>query len=39
MATVLSTLYPPLVSDFMPAFLASESATMQFSISPYNSIS
>lgn len=38
MATVLSTLYPPLVSDFMPAFLASESATVQFSISPYNSI-
>lgn len=38
MATVLSTLYPPLVSDFMPAFLASEDATVQFSISAYNAI-
>ena len=36
MATVLSTLYPPLVSDFMPAFLTSEDATVQFSISAYN---
>lgn len=39
MATVLSTLYPPLIRDFVPAFLASENATVQFSISPYNSIS
>ena len=36
MATVFSTLYPPLVSDFMPAFLTSEDATVQFSISAYN---
>lgn len=37
MATVLSTLYPPLVNDFMPAFLANQNAVVQFSISAYNS--
>lgn len=36
MATVLSTLYPPLINDFMPAFLVNEDATIQFSISAYN---
>lgn len=36
MATVLSTLYPPLVDTFMPAFIYNESAYITFSISPYN---
>lgn len=36
MATVLSTLYPPLVDTFMPAFPKTESAVINFSISPYN---
>ena len=36
MATVLSTLYPPLIDTFMPAFPYDESATVDFSISPYN---
>lgn len=37
MATVLSTLYPPLVDTYMPAFLCNKPATINFSISPYNS--
>ena len=37
MATVLSTLYPPLIDTFMPAFPKTESAVINFSISPYNS--
>ena len=37
MATVLSTLYPPLIDTFMPAFPKNESAVINFSISPYNS--
>ena len=37
MATVLSTLYPPLVDTFMPAFPKTEKAVINFSISPYNS--
>lgn len=36
MATVLSTLYPPLVDTFMPAFINTEPAYITFSISPYN---
>ena len=37
MATVLSTLYPPLIDTFMPAFPVSQSAVVNFSLSPYNS--
>ena len=37
MATVLNTLYPPLIDTFMPAFLTSGPAVANFSISPYNS--
>ena len=37
MATVLSTLYPPLVDTFMPAFSSEKDAKINFSISPYNS--
>jgi hypothetical protein len=37
MATVLNTLYPPLVDTFMPAFPYTESAVVHFTISPYNS--
>lgn len=36
MATVLSTLYPPLIDTFMPAFPYDENVTIEFSISPYN---
>lgn len=36
MATVLSTLYPPLIDTFMPAFLKEGPAVATFSISPYN---
>ena len=36
MATVLSTLYPPLIDTFMPAFEKSGPAIATFSISPYN---
>ena len=36
MATVLNTLYPPLIDTFMPAFLTEGPATVTFSISPYN---
>lgn len=37
MATVLNTLYPPLIDTFMPAFPNTENAVVNFSISPYNS--
>lgn len=37
MATVLSTLYPPLIDTFMPAFPYDGNAEVEFSISPYNS--
>lgn len=37
MATVLSTLYPPLIDTFMPAFPNVESAVVHFTVSPYNS--
>lgn len=37
MATVLSTLYPPLIDTFMPAFPYTGPASVSFSISPYNS--
>lgn len=37
MATVLSTLYPPLVDTFMPAFPNEQSAVVHFTVSPYNS--
>lgn len=37
MATILSTLYPPLIDTFMPAFPYDENVTVEFSISPYNS--
>lgn len=33
----MSTLYPPLIDSFMPAFLQEGPATAVFSISPYNS--
>ena len=39
MATVLSTLYPPLIDTFMPAFLREGPAPVSFSLSPYNDIS
>ena len=35
-STLVSTLYPPLVDTFMPAFLQTEPAKINFSISPYN---
>lgn len=37
MATVLSTLYPPLIDTFMPAFPNEKNAIIHFTISPYNS--
>lgn len=37
MATILNTLYPPLIDTFMPAFQYNQSATVNFTISPYNS--
>lgn len=37
MATILSTLYPPLVDTFMPAFPNEEEALINFTVSPYNS--
>lgn len=37
MATVLSTLYPPLVDTFMPAFPNVSEAVVNFTVSPYNS--
>ena len=39
MATIVSTLYPPLIDTFMPAFLWEGPAPVTFSLSPYNSIS
>ena len=36
MATVVSTIYPPLVETFMPAFPYEGPAEVTFSISPYN---
>lgn len=39
MATLVSTLYPPLIETFMPAFQDNESASVSFSFSPYNSLS
>jgi len=36
MATVLNTLYPPLIDTFMPAFPYDGDPTIEFSISPYN---
>ena len=38
MATVVSTLYPPLIETFMPAFPYEGPAPVSFSFSPYNSI-
>lgn len=38
MATILSTLYPPLIDTFMPAFSYEGPAPITFSFSPYNSI-
>lgn len=37
MATVLSTLYPPLIDTFMPAFPNNKPAEVHFTVSPYNS--
>ena len=37
MATVLNTLYPPLIDTFMPAFPRDECAVVNFTVSPYNS--
>ena len=37
MATVLSTLYPPLIDTFMPAFPNTQMAEVHFTVSPYNS--
>ena len=37
MATVLSTLYPPLIDTFMPAFVNTGEALVNFTVSPYNS--
>ena len=36
MATVVSTVYPPLIETFMPAFPYEGPAEVTFSISPYN---
>ena len=37
MATVISTLYPPLVDTFQIPFLYTQDAEVYFTISPYNS--
>lgn len=37
MATVLSTLYPPLIDTFMPAFAKEGPAKIQFTVPQYNS--
>lgn len=37
MATVVSTLYPPIVASFMTAFINNTDATVYFSLSSYNS--
>lgn len=36
MATVLNTLYPPLIDTFMPAFKNNGNGKVTFSLSPYN---
>ena len=36
-STLVSTLYPPLVDTFMPAFIHTRNAKVAFSLSPYNS--
>lgn len=36
-STLVSTLYPPLVDTFMPAFVHTEDAQVAFALSPYNS--
>jgi len=38
-ATIVSTLYPPLIDTFMPAFPYEGPAPVSFSFSPYNSLS
>ena len=38
MATIVSTLYPPLIDTFMPAFQYEGPAPVSFSFSPYNSL-
>lgn len=38
MATIVSTLYPPLIDTFMPAFPYEGPAPVSFSFSPYNSL-
>lgn len=37
MPTVLNTLYPPVISTFLPAFVNTTDAIIYFSLSPYNS--
>lgn len=37
-STLVSTLYPPQVDTFMPAFINTQSAEIKFSISPYNNL-
>lgn len=37
MATVISTLYPPLVDTFQSPFVYTDDAEVVFTISPYNS--
>ena len=37
-STVVSTLYPPLVDTFQPAFIYTDSVLVTFSLSPFNSI-
>ena len=39
MATVINTLYPPVVNSFAPAFVNTTNPRIYFSLSPYNSIS
>ena len=36
--TVVSTLYPPMIETFQPAFLCQDSANVTFSLSSFNSI-
>lgn len=38
-STVVSTLYPPLIETFQPAFIYTDKAIITFSISPFNEIS
>lgn len=37
-STLISTLYPPMVDTFMPAFISTKAASVYFSLSPYNNI-